>query len=211
VKEFTEEDLERQDAELVDDLFYMGCTGGDQARELMQRYWSDRRASCIPCSRRFCREHNPRRLDAMAWSKSAINMPVGSKYRNDLRKKTAFVDELTQLRELEPKSARRIDKGTFGVRAGGSTRTGQQVFVMPFSSLEPDLRRAAYALVNARIRGTVQEDVYVLANRGMSIGGIATQLDMPAQNVSRALRSLEQKRAAIDNIRLGRGAFPLWE
>ena len=211
VKEFTEEDLERQDIELVDDLFYMGCIGTDRARELMQRYWNDRRASCVPCSRRFCREHNPRRPDAMASTKSAIHVPVGSRYRNDLRKKAAFVDELTLLWGLKPKTARRVDRGTFGIRADGAARTGHQVFVMPFSSLEPDLRRAAYALVNARIRGTVQEDVYILANRGLPIGKIAMQLCMPTQNVSRALRSLEQKRTAIDNIRLGRGAFPLWE
>ena len=209
--EYTEEDLELQDVKLADDLFYMGVIGIDRARQLMQRYWDDRHASCVPCSQRFCRVHNPRAPDPMASINSAGRTAVGSQYRNDFRKKAKFSAELTKLWELEPKTARRENRGTFGIREDRSTRTGQQVFVMPSSSLEPDLRRAAYALVNARIQGTVQEDVYILSHRGLCVGKIASQLGMPPQNVSRAIQSLEKKRTAIDNIRLGRGAFPLWE
>jgi hypothetical protein len=62
-----------------------------------------------------------------------------------------------------------------------------------------------------RIQGSFQEDVFILSDRRLKDAQIASQLGVTVQEVRRAKRHLEGKFNAIDNIRLGRGAFPLWE
>lgn len=205
--EFTASDLEQHDAALDDILADLGWCTEEAPREI-QHYWDQRASSCLPASARFCRVHNPRS------NGSLIPMPgtaVGSAYRNDLRKKFNFIGELKKLRGLHLKADRRIARNRFGIRDDDSTRTGQQLFVMPASGWEADMRRAAYASVTSRIQGSLQGNVYILDHQRMRDADISSQLDVSVQEVRRARRNLEAKFKAIDNIRLGRGSFPLWE
>ncbi len=100
-----------------------------------------------------------------------------------------------------------------------STPTGLRLFVMPASGIEPDLRRAAYALVDSGLRGTTgpregrgkQEAAWILRHQGFIHREIASRLQLSIPGVRSALNRLESKLARIQAIRWGSADFPLWE
>jgi hypothetical protein len=101
----------------------------------------------------------------------------------------------------------------------GSSSVTAPFYVMPASGIEPDLRRAAYALVDSGVRGTngrhkgrgKQESVWILREQGMTYQEIASRLELSIPGVRSALTRIQGKIARIQAIRWGSPEFPLWE
>lgn len=132
---------------------------------------------------------------------------------------TQFHEELDALRELRLAGSERFEHTIFGTRPDESTQTGLRLYVMPASGIEPDLRRAAYALVDSGVRGTnghhkgrgKQESVWILREQGMTYQEIASRLELSVPGVRSALNRIQGKIARIQAIRWGSPEFPLWE
>jgi hypothetical protein len=182
-------------------------------------YWSDRRESGVPPSNIYCREHNPRGPLNATFSREMGKRIYGAAHRTGLRHRKEFHEELEVLRTLRLPGSGRFERTMFGIRIDESTPTGLRLFVMPASGIEPDLRRAAYALVDSGLRGTTgaregrgkQEAAWILRHQGFTHREIASRLQLSIPGVRSALSRLDSKLARIQAIRWGSADFPLWE
>lgn len=183
------------------------------------KYWTDRRESGVPPSNVFCRVHNPRGPLTATFSSESGKRIYGAPHRTGLRHREEFHKELDALRELGLAGSKRFEHTIFGTRVDQSTQTGFRLYVMPASGIEPDLRRAAYALVDSGIRGTngdhkgrgKQESVWILREQRLTQQEIASRLQISIPGVRSALSRIRSKMARIQAIRWGSPEFPLWE
>lgn len=183
------------------------------------KYWADRRASGVPPSNIFCRVHNPRGPLTATFSSEFGKRIYGAPHRTGLRHREEFHKELDVLRTLRLAGSDRFEHTIFRTRVDESTPTGLRLYVMPASGIEPDLRRAAYALVESGVRGTrgrcegrgKQEAAWILREAGLTHREIASRLQVSAPGVRSALNRIESKIGRIQAIRWGSAEFPLWE
>ncbi|MES2353190.1 MAG: sigma factor-like helix-turn-helix DNA-binding protein [Pseudomonadota bacterium] len=111
-----------------------------------------------------------------------------SEYRRDYAYKEAF--------ELELAALTRRKKSEYNIR------------FEPASWAEEDLRRAAYALVHSRLKGT-REQVLILRIQGKSLNEIAEALKISRRAVSKALSTAKKQIETMEHIRWGSVTFPL--
>jgi DNA-binding CsgD family transcriptional regulator len=153
-------------------------------------------------SKRFCAEHTP-------WKSTAIDpdgkREANSEYRRALAYKAQFHAELKALESMVP-SRHSITQ----FAADAEAVLGYRIHFSPVSQHEEDMRRAAYALVHSRLRGT-RENAILLKCRGLDAKEIGLRLGLSERAIWYALGTAEKRARAGDLIRWGARSFPLSE
>ena len=143
-------------------------------------------------SKRYCANHNP------------CTSPA--EYRRDLKFRQALAAEVKYLSREVP-----LLKRVLSFVEDAEAPSGIRLRLEPASLAEEDVRRAAYALLRYRIRGTgnTRESVLVLRIQGMSGKEIAARLGLTERAVWYALSTARKNIETAENIRWMSKSFPL--
>lgn len=142
----------------------------------------------LSTSRRFCTEHNPQ--------------TSASNYRRDLKFKADFWAEIENIRKL---GLARYDT-KFKFLPDETTPSGSQLHLVPVSAHPEDVRRAAYALVHSKLRGTPAQCL-AMKMQGLNPQETAARLGITDRAVRLALSGVMPKLKQAELIRWG--AIPL--
>lgn len=138
----------------------------------------------LSVSRRFCEEHNPQ--------------VASSNYRRDIKFRSAFWAEIEQIEQLRP--ALHDSKFTFVPNL--DTPSGWELHIVPVTAHPEDVRRAAYALVHGKLRGTPAQ-CWAFEKQGLSSQQTAARLGITDRAVRLALSTLVPKLKQAKEIRWG--------
>jgi len=137
-------------------------------------------------SRRFCAEHSPR--------------GAARGYRRDIAHKQDFEKEVRLLAENWRTIRDAI--GPVVTLEDASEPSGLQVHLCPVTPDPQDIRRAAYALVHSKLRGSGSR-CWILKQQGLSTLQIVERMQLKERAVRSALATFRVKLAAADRTRLG--------
>lgn len=139
----------------------------------------------LSTSRRFCSEHNPQ--------------TAASNYRRDLKYKAEFLAEIEQIRALGLAQ----HETQFKFFPNSNTPSGLQLHLVPVSAHPEDVRRAAYALVHSKLRGTPAQCLAFIKIRRLSPKETAARLGITDRAVRQALSTFMSKLKQVEQIRWG--------
>lgn len=140
----------------------------------------------LSISKRFCEEHNPQ--------------TAPSNYRYDLNFKSAFWAEIEQIYRLELAQ----HNSQFKFAPNKDTPSGYELHFVPVTGHPEDVRRAAYALVHSKLRGTPAQ-CFAFKLRGLSPKQTAAELGITDRAVRLALSTIIPKLKQAELIRWGSG------
>lgn len=140
----------------------------------------------LSISKRFCEEHNPQ--------------TAPSNYRYDLNFRSAFWAEIEQIYRL--KLAQHKTQLKFAPNK--DTPSGYELHLVPATGHPEDVRRAAYALVHSKLRGTPAQ-CWAFKQQGLSSQQTAERLGITDRAVRLALSTVIPKLKQAELIRWGSG------
>lgn len=140
----------------------------------------------LSISKRFCEEHNPQ--------------TAPSNYRYDLNFKSAFWAEIEQIYRLELAQ----HNSQFKFAPNKDTPSGYELHFVPVTGHPEDVRRAAYALVHSKLRGTPAQCL-AFKLRGLSPQQTAAELGITDRAVRLALSTIIPKLKQAELSRWGSG------
>ncbi len=147
---------------------------------------SDATDQQLGVSRRFCVDHDPQ--------------SAASNYRRDLAHKKAFALEVEHLGENW--QTIRDNLGLIALLEDAHEPSGHQIHLAPVTVDRQDIRRAAYALIHAKLRGSSSQ-CWIMRQQGLPTQAIAQKMKLTQRAVRSALAAFEAKLAYADRIRLG--------
>lgn len=138
----------------------------------------------LSVSRRFCEEHNPQ--------------TASSNYRSDINFKSAFWAEIEQIERLR---LTRHDT-QFKFLPNDGTPSGYELHFVPVTGHPEDIRRAAYALVHSKLRGTPAQCL-AFKLQGLSPQETAAKIGITDRAVRMALATVMPRLKQAEQIRWG--------
>ncbi|MEJ5896630.1 hypothetical protein WIT60_07200 [Aquabacterium sp. G14] len=138
----------------------------------------------LSVSRRFCEEHNPQ--------------SATSNYRRDIKFRSAFLAEIEQIGRLKLA----LCDSKFKFVSDLETPSGWELHIAPVTAHPEDVRRAAYALVHSRLRGTPAQ-CWAFKKQGLNSQQTAARLGITDRAVRLALSTIVPKLKQAEEIRWG--------